>query len=119
MAGGWGSYERARERSFLAGLAAMLLLCPGGVLASRLGVNPWLGLIPSFVCLALVIWYGAHIHEFPCPRCGKPFFRFGPFPVNPMFVKRCPNCGLEKWTQQADPPFKMLPTPPPSAGSRS
>jgi hypothetical protein len=30
----------------------------------------------------------------PCPRCGKPFFRAGTWSGPNMFTKRCMHCGL-------------------------
>lgn len=37
----------------------------------------------------------------PCPRCGKPFFRSGTWSGPNMFTKRCMHCGLGDPEDQA------------------
>jgi hypothetical protein len=40
---------------------------------------------------------GARWSMFRCPRCGEPYFKPNAWGVN-QFLRKCPHCGLRKWT---------------------
>jgi hypothetical protein len=48
----------------------------------------------SFVAGLLIMRMGFQM--WPCPRCGKPFFRSGTWAGPNMFTKRCMHCGLSE-----------------------
>src|SRR5207302_5123639 len=49
------------------------------------------------VGLAALAIAGFRLAQFPCPRCGKLFFRKG-WKRN-GFTQQCMHCGLPKWTE--------------------
>ncbi len=50
-----------------------------------------------------VLWFiaffvaGGRWSSFPCPRCGKKFFKPSAWSVNQL-IDKCPHCGLQKWS---------------------
>jgi hypothetical protein len=57
--------------------------------------------LPAFgafvVFLAAWSYVAFQVIDFPCPRCGRPFFR-GAFFHN-SFGRKCVHCGLPKWCE--------------------
>jgi hypothetical protein len=50
--------------------------------------------------LTLFVVAGTRLGSFPCPRCGRPFFKTWWY--NNGLATRCLHCGLPKWSE---PPF--------------
>jgi hypothetical protein len=74
-------------------LGAILLgaLFPG-VPSSDVKVSGFI--LVGLIALAIA---GFRLAQFPCPRCGKLFFRKG-WKRN-GFTQQCMHCGLPKWTE--------------------
>ena len=55
--------------------------------------------ICAVIGFSTLIYTWTRLGRWPCPRCGQPFFAWGPFGnlgSNP-FKMKCRNCGLRKW----------------------
>jgi hypothetical protein len=69
--------------------------------------TPWglLAILPPFLALILINFYVA---DWPCPRCGKPFYwRGGFFGGSWAFADNCLHCGLPEYAardESADAP---------------
>jgi hypothetical protein len=70
----------------------MVALVPCILLAALLVRQHLIWVIGVFAVGLLLVRIAFHI--FPCPQCGKPFFRAGSFAGPNMFAKRCVHCGL-------------------------
>ena len=100
----WQRYRFWRRLYWLMFLAAPLWVLALGFLGTILFGSP----IPAFA--AFYIWLAAwayvafQVIDFPCPRCGRPFFHktfYGRW-----FPKSCAHCGLPKWTDHVRPARK-------------
>lgn len=93
----WGSY-RLRSLSLWACVAFLPVL---GCLTASFS-EAFSGLL-FLVNLLLIGIVGTWRMRFPCPQCGKPFFRStamilgSNIPYRNFFADRCLNCGLPKW----------------------
>ncbi len=77
-------------RGTLVGLMAALV--PSVLLAAFLAPRYLVHVMGIFVAGLLLTRLGFQL--WPCPRCGKPFFRSGTWAGPNMFTKRCMHCGL-------------------------
>jgi hypothetical protein len=97
----WDDYRRYRSRFhaiWLGGfLVAAVVLFAFGLLG-RLAVSIAVVLGPILVSGWLVALLATRLdfREFPCPKCGQPFF-CGEWYFYP-YRKRCAHCGLPKWS---------------------
>ncbi len=79
-------------RSSLVVLMATLVPC---ILLAAFFARAYLAWVMGiFVAGLLLVRLGFQLY--PCPRCGKPFFRSSTWAGPNMFTKRCVNCGLSK-----------------------
>jgi hypothetical protein len=91
------AWEELRSLYRAAGLSFVAIF-PGTAAAAALGT--WLldSAVPVVVVwLALVVLFTAlsnRVLQWPCPRCGEPFFRTWWY-HNP-FARKCAHCGLRK-----------------------
>jgi len=112
--GEWAQLRGLQHRTFIAVLAAALVLAVVPLMTSLMPPNRFRGVVGLFL---LAVWVWALIRLFlttltyvswPCPRCGKPFHRvdwcFGRW-INPI-ARRCVHCGLPKWVD-SDPDPKL------------
>ena len=83
-------------------LVGLLLGYVPGVLVVGVSLNKLVGSgIPVF--LVAVGWMfalafaGIALKTFPCPRCGKHFFRSWRY--HNTFARKCVHCGLPKWAE--------------------
>lgn len=86
------AFIRERRRQYL---LSLLWLIPG-MLGTVVGViyhSDWLILGSALAATAIVVPFNIRC-EFACrcPRCGKLFFRMGPF--HNAFSEKCLHCGL-------------------------
>lgn len=103
----WQTYRFWSRLSWL----SMLLFFPfvGGI--GVLGVKYLDSNVPGFI--AFFVWWvgglavGFKVWGFPCPNCGRPFFK-KTFLCN-SFGWRCVHCGLPKWSLPAQPPLASRP----------
>ena len=67
-----------------------------GILGALLHSNWW---TPAYGAgyFTAFLWSGARWSRFPCPRCGKQFFRTGDLSINQV-ARQCGSCGLKKWS---------------------
>ena len=90
----WHDYRRRSRRVLIAMVACMPVGLAGGAFLGVWFDNP----VPQFAALllaaAVVGCFNHRLLNWPCPRCGKPFHRDGPW-RNP-FARRCESCGLPK-----------------------
>lgn len=87
-----------RERVLL---GLMLGYIPG-VLAVGMALNKLVGSkIPIFIIavgwMMAVAFAGVALKSFPCPRCGRLFFRSERY--HNAFARKCVHCGLAKWDE--------------------
>lgn len=81
----WGMFAAyAPAVSGFAFLAAMLMQAASGPL----------DLLVAVTYIVVSLMFSAHLSNFPCPRCGQPFFRTKSW-GNP-FSRRCMHCGLQR-----------------------
>jgi hypothetical protein len=73
-------------------VALMVALVPCILLAALFARQHLVWVIGVFVGGLLLVRIAFQV--FPCPRCGKPFFRAGTWAGPNMFTKRCVHCGL-------------------------
>lgn len=87
----WADY-RQRVMLLWAALVPGLVIAVASaefVLIERMGAR---GLMwPMFAWGAAVAWAVHRLQRFPCPRCGRRFFRSSP-PLLTLRAKRCVNC---------------------------
>lgn len=73
-------------------VALMVLLVPCILLTALFARQHLMWVIGVFVGGLLLVRVAFQL--FPCPRCGKPFFRTRGWSGPNMFTQRCVNCGL-------------------------
>lgn len=93
----WKDY-RHRARAFW---ASALGLFPAFLLVSWL-LNfitqaDVLYLLVGLGLFALLFWTNFRVMNFPCPRCGQPFFHGAGYFNG--FARKCVNCKLPKWAE--------------------
>ena len=92
--------HRTRSHLFWGLLAGWI---PYGILV--VAVSNWLhsrseiGFVVVLMPYLLALFVFANmVSVFRCPRCGSPFYAWGPRRiVHNSFATRCRNCGLQKW----------------------
>jgi len=72
----------------------MIALVPCVLLAALFARMYMVWVMGVFVAGLLVVRFAFQL--WPCPRCGKPFFRAGTWAGPNMFTKRCMHCGLSE-----------------------
>ncbi len=70
----------------------MAALVPSILLAAFFARGYLVWVMGIFVTGLLLVRLGFQL--WPCPRCGKPFFRSSTWAGPNMFTKRCMHCGL-------------------------
>jgi hypothetical protein len=59
-------------------------------------------LVPYFLIPYMLAWavMGVSMSNFPCPACGKTFFRknFLGLPYNNIWTSKCLHCGVKKYS---------------------
>ena len=85
-------------RTALVGL--MLALVPCVLLAALFAPRFIVWVMGIFVAGLVVVRFAFQL--WPCPGCGKPFFRGGTWAGPNMFSKRCMHCGISN-TEDAPP----------------
>src|SRR5579859_3043756 len=83
-------------------LIGLLLGYVPGVLAIGVTLDNLAGSkIPVFVVavgwMFALAFAGVALKTFPCPRCGKHFFRS--LDYHNTFARKCVHCGLPKWVE--------------------
>jgi hypothetical protein len=73
-------------------ITLMAALVPCVLLAAFFAPRYLIWVMGVFVAGLLLVRVGFQL--WPCPRCGKPFFRAGTWAGPNMFTKRCTHCGL-------------------------
>jgi hypothetical protein len=88
----WASLRRRQRWGVIITVVAF------GLMTAALIARPLGWKLPGSPSLPLVafMWWLILALGFKCPRCNKPFFR------KDMLAKRCANCGLPKWSANAD-----------------
>jgi len=94
----WRNY-RSRRNQFLFLLLGLLpvLTFVGYVTRSLHALWPFTSIVGAS-WLVLLIIARSRLSEWPCPRCGKPFFTRAWFSFSDPFVRRCFHCGLPKYS---------------------
>ncbi len=73
-------------------ITLMAALVPAVLLTAFLAQRYLIWVLGVFVAGLLITRLGFQM--WPCPRCGKPFFRSGTWAGPNMFTKRCMHCQL-------------------------
>lgn len=99
---GWNDYRFRRNMA----LTACALTGPAVGLQLALVViigAEWAIAIPFVTWAAFGFWAADRYRDFPCPWCGKKFFRDSQGHTNAtMFITACRRCGFPKWMNVND-----------------
>jgi hypothetical protein len=99
----WAEYRRSARQYiavFLGGPVVVLVVTAGvkGALGERAG-NWVFGAL--WLAMMALLARGSYKHfNWPCPRCGEPFFR--KVATKNSFTRRCLHCALPKWASGPD-----------------
>ena len=107
----WNEFVQHHKRLRLFLWLPPLLLLP---LAATMHLHPLLKWMMAVLGVSYLVAFGVvqqKLSAWPCPRCGKPYFRLGRTDVNLLttflFRKACVHCGLpwqEAMPSAAPPP---------------
>jgi hypothetical protein len=91
----WQDYRRRIRNFFIAWQGGFVAVAALAVVVNALGAPEWTFMALAAAWMAAFLWTAVRLQQFPCPRCGEPFFR-KPFSYWP-FSRECRHCSLPKW----------------------
>jgi hypothetical protein len=95
----WQDYRRRRNfffATFVLGLFVIFFLV--SALAYIAPASAHLLFPLFFAWPVLSLYFVLRFHNWPCPRCGKTFFKLTRWTPSPVMQRECNNCGLPKYS---------------------